>query len=254
MVESLAGTVRQGRPLAGETFIDAHAHLGVFKDYYVPDEDATGMVAYMDRYGMGQACIFAFAGVASDFVYGNDLVVAAVRARPDRLLGYTVLSPNYPEECIPELERTANLGLRGIKLIAYYQGHREDTPRLFPVYEWAQARRKIILSHTWGTPEFLAGLARQYPDVSFHIGHMDFNYAETVRRYDNVFTTTTFVPWPGAIARAVDAFGADKILFGSDFPDLDTSLNLGPLLTARISDADKRKILGGNMQRILAEH
>jgi predicted TIM-barrel fold metal-dependent hydrolase len=52
----------------------------------------------------------------------------------------------------------------------------------------------------------------------------------------------------------VQRFGASKILFGSDFPDLDTSLNLGPLLTAKISDEDKRLILGLNMERILTTY
>ena len=66
--------------------------------------------------------------------------------------------------------------------------------------------------------------------------------------------TTTFVPWPGAISEAVRSFGAEKVLSGSDFPDLDVSLNLGPLLTARISDEDKQLVLGRNMHRLLLQH
>jgi len=253
-VPSLAEIAHRGLPLGGELVIDAHTHLGTLNQYYVPRPGAGDLVAYMDRYGIGRASTFAFAGVNSDFVYGNDLVAEAVRAYPDRFIGYVTLHVNYPEELIGELARCERLGLRGIKLITAYQGVSEETERFFPVYEWADAHGKIILSHQWGAARFLDEIACRYPRISFHIGHLSFDYAEVVRRRGNVYTTTTFVPWPGAIERAVQAFGVEKILFGSDFPDLDVSLNLGPLLTARISDEDKRLVLGKNMERILAEH
>ena len=248
------GMVRLGLAVQGELVIDSHIHLGVLKDYFVPQPEAGRIAACMDRYGIGLACASAFAGVGSDFVFGNDLVAEAVRAYPQRFFGYTILNANYPEDLIPELERGERIGLGGIKLITAYQGLPEETERFFPVYEWANARRKIILSHQWGAPSFLAQIAARYPDIAFLIGHLNLGYAEVMRRFDNVFTTTTFVPWPGAIATAVQRFGAEKILFGTDIPDLDPALNLGPLLTARISDEDKRLILGHTMQWLLAAH
>jgi hypothetical protein len=256
MVEttSFAAVARRGWPVQGELVLDAHTHMGLSEHYALAHEDPEGLIATMDRYGIARACTFAFAGVASDYRYGNDLVADAARRFPDRFIGYTVLNANYPEDLIPELERCESLGLRGVKLITAYQGHPEETPRFTPVYEWCQARRKIILSHQWGAPSFLESVARRYPDICFVIGHLNLAYAEVVRARDNVYTTTTFVPWPGAIAQAVGAFGADKILFGSDLPDLDPSLNLGPLLAARIADEHKRAILGRNMERILQQY
>jgi predicted TIM-barrel fold metal-dependent hydrolase len=249
-----AARARLGQSLAGELVIDAHGHLGVIKDYFVPQPEAARLVDCMDRYGIQRACIFAYAGVVSDFVYGNDLVAAAVAVHPDRFAGYATLNANYPEELLPELERCEGLGLQGIKLITAYQGHSEETERLFPVYDWANSHGKIILSHQWGSPEFLARMAARHPRVSFHIGHLNLAYGEVVRHYDNVYTTTTFVPWPGAIEQAAHAFGVEKMLFGSDVPDLDPSLNLGPLLMSRLSDEGKRLILGCNMERVLRDH
>ena len=256
MVEglSLAERVRQGLALSDELVIDAHTHFGVMKDYFVPQADAAGLVRNMDRYGIDRACIFGFAGVCSDYEYGNDEVIAVVRALPDRFIGYATLNANYPEDLIPELERCFKLGLRGIKLITAYQGQPEETERFEPVYDWAEAQHTIILSHQWGAPEFLASLAEKHQNVCFHIGHLNPAYAGVVRQYDNVFTTTTFVPSPVAIVQAVEFFGVENILFGSDFPDLDVSLNIGPLLSADISEADKRAILGGNMAGVLAEY
>jgi hypothetical protein len=45
--------------------------------------------------------------------------------------------------------------------------------------------------------------------------------------------------------------GADKILFGSDMPFVNANAQIGKILYARISDEDKRKILGLNMANIL---
>jgi predicted TIM-barrel fold metal-dependent hydrolase len=245
---------RLGLALQGELVIDAHTHLGLGEHYAIPGPEAENLVATQDRYGIACACTFAFAGVSADYRYGNDLVAEAVARFPTRFIGYTTLNANYPEDLIPEMERCTARGLRGVKLITAYQGHPEETPRFIPVYEWCQERRKIILSHQWGAPTFLGETARRYPDICFVIGHLNLAYAEVVRGQDNVYTTTTFVPWPGAIAQAVEVFGAEKILFGSDVPDLDPSLNLGPLLTARIDDEDRRAILGRNMARILQEY
>ena len=252
---TFADVARRGQPLDGELVVDAHTHMGgSMTHYYVPQGESGPLVDYMDIYGIDAACTFAYAGVTSDFVYGNDQVAAAQAAHPERVIGYATLNANYPEEVVAELDRCERLGLKGIKLISGYQGHSEETERFFPVYEWAQQHRKIILSHQWGRPEFLAALAPRYPDVAFLIGHLNLDYAPVVRSQDNVYTTTTFVPWPAAIEQALAAFGDEKVLFGSDFPDLDVSLNLGPLLTAKVSDDSKRRVLGLNMQRLLCEH
>jgi predicted TIM-barrel fold metal-dependent hydrolase len=243
-----------GRALEGEEVIDSHTHIGEIRHYFVPQPEAERLVAYMDRHGIGLSCTSAFNVVGSDYALGNDLAADAVRRFPERFFGYTGLNANYPEDLIPELERGERIGLRGIKLITAYQGHPEETERFYPVYEWANAKRKIVLSHQWGSPQFLAQIAESYPNVAFLIGHLNLRYAEVVRRFDNVYTTTTFVPWPGAIAEAVGCFGAEKILFGTDVPDLEPALNLGPLLTADISDEDKRLILGKTMRRLLEAH
>jgi uncharacterized protein len=253
MVSDFAALVAAGRPIEGELVIDAHGHLGEWEGYYVPKPQPAQLVDCMDRYGVGQCWISAYASLTSDFVFGNDLVIAAVRQFPDRFVGYATPSGNYPEEIVAELDRCEAAGLTGIKLHQWCQGIPEDSERWRIVYEWANARGKFIMAHYWGSPDYLGGVAQEYPRAAFAIGHLGMDFAPVVRRHDNLYTTTTFVPGPGAIAAAVKAFGAEKILFGTDMPDLDPSLNVGPLLTARISDEAKRLILGRNMQRVMAE-
>jgi predicted TIM-barrel fold metal-dependent hydrolase len=41
------------------------------------------------------------------------------------------------------------------------------------------------------------------------------------------------------------------VLFGSDQPLMDPRVQLGKILTADITDAEKRLVIGGNAQRLL---
>ena len=70
--------------------------------------------------------------------------------------------------------------------------------------------------------------------------------------HPNVYleTCSTFRT-PGVIEQLVEEAGAERVLFGSDVPLMDPRAQLGKILTADISDDDKRLILGGNARRLL---
>ena len=45
--------------------------------------------------------------------------------------------------------------------------------------------------------------------------------------------------------------GADRVLFCSDIPLMDPRAQMGKIITADISDEDKKLVLGGNAKRLL---
>jgi predicted TIM-barrel fold metal-dependent hydrolase len=49
----------------------------------------------------------------------------------------------------------------------------------------------------------------------------------------------------------VNEAGADRVLFGSDQPLMDPRSQLGKIITAEISEAAKRQVLGENACRLL---
>jgi predicted TIM-barrel fold metal-dependent hydrolase len=57
---------------------------------------------------------------------------------------------------------------------------------------------------------------------------------------------------PRGIERAVDLYGADKIVFGTDGTDFGMKWSIDAVAEARISDAEKKAILYGNAERILS--
>src|SRR3954453_21599360 len=63
----------------------------------------------------------------------NDGVLAAMRAYPDRILGYCFLNPGYGREALAELERcVVGEGFIGVKL---YNQYKINDPVQFPIIE-----------------------------------------------------------------------------------------------------------------------
>jgi predicted TIM-barrel fold metal-dependent hydrolase len=57
------------------------------------------------------------------------------------------------------------------------------------------------------------------------------------------------VPDEGVVEMAARALGADRLLFGCD---MSMTASVGRIRSAELNGGDRAKILGGNMQRILA--
>ena len=248
---SLQDRVKNGERFSDLTFIDSHTHLDYFTDFFLPGSGHSieGLIEYMDYIGMDKICCFSYSVCGGDFAYGNDSVGEAVKKYPERVIGFTVLNVHYPETWIEEVKRCESLGLRGIKLHPTWQGTSTELVDLTPLCEYANEHRKIIINHNWGPSEHLRKLADQYRDICFLTAHP--YDPEVGRDCPNVYINTAIFRDYGKFEETVRIAGADKVVFGSDMPDLDVPLCLGPILYADIDDADKRLVLGENMKRIL---
>lgn len=51
----------------------------------------------------------------------------------------------------------------------------------------------------------------------------------------------------------IDVFGAERLLFGSDFPFGDPRREIGKIYDLDISEKARDKILGGNFLRVMGE-
>jgi hypothetical protein len=57
MREGLRTRLLTRRPIEGVRVVDAHACLGAYSQFFIPEPDALAMVRVMDRCGVGMACI-----------------------------------------------------------------------------------------------------------------------------------------------------------------------------------------------------
>lgn len=241
-----------GEKLEGELIIDAHTHTGgLCKWYHLPDSTTPEMILEMDRHGVDKIITFPFSSIPSDYAFGNDTVAEAARAYPDRMVGFACVNPHYHMEIKDELDRCRQMGLRGVKMISHYQLYPPEGPNLIPAFEYANDHSWPVLNHDWGSPAYLDKLASTYTQTCLIIGHYSLAYADVIAKHDNVYQCTCAALNFGEVERLLEIVPSEKIVFGSDFTDLPIAFSMGPILYARISDDDKRNMLGLTAKGIL---
>lgn len=259
---TLAGAVLDRRT-PPPTVVDAHAHLGPYSLFFIPEQDAAGLVRVMDRCGVARTLLSSHLAIQCDAAAGNDATAAAVAAYPDRLAGYLVVNPW--QDPVAELARWAgDPRFVGIKLHPSLHEYRLTGPRYRPVWEYAAATRCPVLTHTttglpYDDPAMVGEIAERYPDVTILAGHSGLFRAgfddaiEVARRHPHVLLELCGSFMHGdEISRMVGEVGAGQVVFGSDAPFIDLRMSLGRVVFARLDEADRDAVLGGTMRRVLA--
>ena len=248
---SVRGLVERGESLAqlGWRIIDGHAHLGPYGEFHIPSPDAASMVAMMDLLGIDTTVFSPHLAISSDFAGGNDIAAEVVRRYPSRFIGYVTVNARYPDTVVPELGRGFDeLGLRAIKLHPSLNGYSVSDPACEPIWRFAQERGAVVLSHTWESsplcgPKLFAPLAAKYPGVRFLLGHSGGTTPgrreaiEVVKAHPNVFLETCSSTLMSAeLEWMVREVRAERVIFGTDSPWLDTRFILGKVAYADLAD------------------
>ena len=106
---------------------------------------------------------------------GNDLILAAVRQHPDRLVGMAAANPWYGRPAVDEVRRALEAGLQGLMIHSLYQGFRLSDHLVDPLLEVVAEFGVPVYAHS-GTagiaePFHVVELARRFPSVNFIMGH-----------------------------------------------------------------------------------
>ena len=254
--DELAAWAQTGQKPDNIKVYDNHGHLGgSSQHYHVPQGSTDEMLRDMDRFGIEQVCVFSLQGVFSDERYGNDLIIDAVRKYPDRFVGFTLVNPHRGHDfMLDELNRCHQAGLRGVKLHATYQGYPEEGPNIDTPCQFAHEHRQLILNHQWGSAAQMERLVSTYTDACFFTGHTTVGYADIMAKHANLYVCSCPVHTPFIVEKVVETIGADRFLFGSDLTDLPIAWGIGPILVARISEAQRRQIISDNLRELLTQY
>lgn len=252
-----------GGPLSNVDVVDCHVHLGPALYMQNPDTDADGLVRALDSLGIAMACVSHSVAMVSDWQLGNTLLIDAVRRYPERIFGYAFFNPRYPSAMPAELQRCAKAGLRGLKIHPDFHDLPANNALYDPVYECAQAERRVILCHYGAAPAPRAGshlfreVVRRFPRATYIMAHslpgttaVD-TAVEYFKDFDVYFDLANAFQ-PGVIEYACKRLGVERLLYGSDGCWGSIATRLGLICATRLSEDDKRRILGGNMRALLA--
>lgn len=204
----------------------------------------------------------------------NDYILEAAARYPDRLVAFCAIQPKVGEAAIVELERCARGGARGIgELRPDIQGFDlGDKEVMEPFAEVARRYRLLFLIHASEpvghlypgkgtiTPDTLYRFISNFPELYVICAHWGGGlpfYAlmpEVASALANTFfdtAATRFLYHPRIFKHIADIAGADKILFGSDYPLLAPSRIIDQIESVGLSPELKAMILGGNARRLL---
>ena len=222
-----------------------------------------GMLRVMDANRVERIVLSSTEAILYDMTSGNRAVAEIVHHSP-RVFGYIFLSPNRIAESFEELECYANdPRFLGVKMYSgAYIGQPLNCPAHKKFLERIAAKfpRLIILFHCGeNDPNNYPGileLARLFPSLKFIMGHMGSalwpQALAAAQQAPNLYPEICApVPARPRTEDAVKAVGADRVLFGSDYPVINPAYMLGTILGADISDADRQKILYENALRLL---
>jgi L-fuconolactonase len=219
--------------------IDTHCHAS--PHWYEPVE---GLLFHMDRNRVARAVLVQYLGQ-----YNNEYQFQCIRRYPDRFVSLVLVDAAKPD-ATEELERLVQRGAKGVRLRANTRSPGDD-----PLAIWRKAAELGIPVSCSGTNvEFASGefaqLVREIPDATIILEHMgSTNYPDgepapyelrrkvfALARFPNVYikvhglgefcarampVTEPFpfeLPIPPILDMAYEAFGPQRMMWGSDYP------------------------------------
>lgn len=254
--------------------IDVHTHIWPEKlaeravdhvgNYYSYEMHGKGTLADLKESA-------AMAGVERFVIHSSalkasqveDVNTNAANHITDKIAGFGTLHPEY-QDFEKEINRIISLGLKGIKLHPDFQFFNIDDKRMYPAYEIIASKGLPVLFHMgdvnydYSSAKRLLKLMSDFPKlicIGAHLGgHLKWDEAEEYLIGKNLYldsSSTSRKLSPAEIKRLIRLHGADKILFGTDYPierhdeALENFFNLG------LTEEENKMILFDNAYNLI---
>jgi uncharacterized protein len=237
-------------------------------------------MVYVERMGIERVLSLDIAGTPADPL--GKLAPAEkkkeirkfLESNSDRVAGLIPIDPGDPLGSVRKIEEWVEKGpCVGIK---YYGGNPKGIRCSHAdndvIIRQAAKLNALVYVHTWyqmggeprrpgganvageSTPEDVAQLARRFPDLPLICGHSGGDWelgVRAVRRFRNVYIEFSGSdPHSGQVDFTVAEVGTDRLVWGGHGPSRSYSTELAKVFDADLTQAQREKILGGNLRRL----
>jgi predicted TIM-barrel fold metal-dependent hydrolase len=171
------------------------------------------------------------------------------------------VNPNHGEAAFAEIRRAATeWGMRVLKIMPAIYQVRMTGPLARALMETARELGLVVNIHSGSEishPLAIGALCRRFPDVPVLMDHMGYrewtsDAIEAARDNPNLYLGTTIASFePITIQRAVHELGPERIVYGSNWPNLYSDLAVESIRRQKLGQEAEALILGGNLSRIL---
>lgn len=258
------------------TIIDAHAHIypnkiaekatdTIGKFYDIPMQHVglpEELIKSGERIGVSKYLVCSTA-TKPEQVHSINLYIQGECDKYSQFVGFATMHPDmshYEEE----LEYIVSCGLKGIKLHPDFQKFDIDSRVAIPMYRAISKYHLPILFHTgdnrydYSAPKRLFHVLNEVPDlvcIAAHFGgYQRWGEAHEYLKCDNVYFDTSsslFQLGKEDAVKLIRYFGAEKFMFGSDFPMWDHKEELARFDALPLTEDEREQILHRSFEKLL---
>ena len=248
-------------------FIDFHSHVypdaiapkaadSIREFYHLGDDAMDGKVETLleqgTKAGIEKFVILPVALRPSRTRHINDFILGEV-AKEDRFYGYGTIHAGMENLC-EEVEYIMENGLRGLKMHPDSQVFAFDDPRLFPVYDMIGDKLPILFHmgdhrFDYSHPARLRKVLDLFPKlrvIAAHFGgySMYDTAAELLYDKDCFFDVSSSLMFmeEGVAEKYINHYGADRLVYGSDFPMWDPVREMERFMRLKLTDSQREQI------------
>jgi L-fuconolactonase len=232
--------------------------------------DVAGLAALMADASVDQAVLVQAVGAYSD---DNSYVLDAAATDPDRFAA-VVMVDSQSAEPAPTLRRCVERGAAGVRIFAVRdEAGSVDAAAYRPLWDAAAEHGLPVVVTVW-TAQLpgVAAMAAAYPDLPVAIDHCAFpTFTDglgpvlALAALPNVSVKATAhllhdaaaagVQPETVLTTLVQSYGAQRVIWGSDFPQTSEPsyralVEEGRRAAAALPERDREEILGGNARRL----
>jgi predicted TIM-barrel fold metal-dependent hydrolase len=191
----------------------------------------------------------------------NNRALAETLAGDRRWIPCCQVNPQDGAAAVAEVRQSATeFGCRMLKLMPAIYNAPPTAPESIALVDVAREHGLLINVHSGGNnshPLEIGALARRYPDATFimdHMGYRNDGEAALLAAEDNpnlYLGATIAAVEPSFVANAIKRVGAERVIFGSNAPNVYPDLAAEALRRAKLGAEVEELVLGGNLSRLL---
>ena len=234
--------------------IDCHMHLkggDIERTEFCP----ANIVKVMDEAGIDRAIVFAICETTEDSI---NRTKRALNLFPERFIGFVYAIPSFEQNVLEKIKKAVDEGFCGIKL---HGGETRLSPWIVDsLFEFAQENKLPILLDPVGDFSNVERLTREFRGVNLicaHLGNMlepdTKRIISFAKERENLYLDTSYVRMTQYIRRAIEVAGPNKVIFGSDGPDVNVKVELFKVKSLGLKREDEDLVLYKNILRLIGD-
>lgn len=263
--------------IANYKVIDSHCHVypdkiaaaavgatDKFYDTVSAFDGSTGaLLSQCEREGVDHAIIQSVATTPKQVSSINRFIAKTVEENSGKFTGLGTLHPDS-SDIAADVREIIELGLHGVKLHPDIQRFKIDDYRCLKIYELCEKEGLPILMHTgdnrydYSNPNRLLPILDIYTElvvVGAHLGGWSIweEAGEVYPSHKNFYVdTSSTLPFCGieVMKKTIEKYGADKVMFATDYPMGEQKREIEALLSMNFSEEDYKKIFSENAKKV----